>query len=151
MTYQQTDIISVRSHRDRRMTQLSRSHRRHCCCSRCMRKLIERGSAVTDAIWRLPTEVVKEVHRPSRVARCTGRDDVTGRRWGEGKGPISASPYLRPPAVFAFTRPDGGRRRGASTAWHCWLPDHTHTVTVRASITWLGMVLGKPDIRILSG
>jgi len=33
---------------------------------------------------------------------------ITGRQWGEGKGPISASPYVQPPAVFAFTCPDGG-------------------------------------------
>ena len=52
---------------------------------------------------------------------------ITGRRWGEGKGPISASPYVHPPAVFAFTRPDGGKRR-------C------------AAITQLGT--REPDIRI---
>jgi len=27
---------------------------------------------------------------------------ITGRQWGEGKEPIIASPYVQPPAVFAF-------------------------------------------------
>jgi len=35
---------------------------------------------------------------------------ITGRWLGEGKGPISVSPYVQPQAVFAFTRPASGRR-----------------------------------------
>ena len=57
---------------------------------------------------------------------------ITGRQWGEGKGPISASPYVQPPAVFAFTCPDGGGDERCVLLSHRW-------------------VLQKPDIQILSG